>query len=71
MLQNYNAKIHLNVLLCDDENRAEIHRSGQKLSTWNSIPASRTHIEEYSLNVAYISQKILIAGNPAIKKPYE
>jgi hypothetical protein len=48
-----------------------MHRSGQEFTTWNSIPVSGTHTEEYSLNVANISQKILITRSPAIKKPYE
>jgi len=31
-------------------NRAHMHRSEQEFSTWNSIPVSRTHVEEYSLH---------------------
>jgi ABC-type iron transport system FetAB ATPase subunit len=47
-----------------------MHRSGQESSTLNCDPVSTTHVEEYSLNVSYISQTIHITGNPAIKKPY-
>jgi hypothetical protein len=45
-------------------NGADMHRIGQEFSTWNSIPVSRAYVEEYSLNVAYISRK-----DPHHRKP--